>query len=300
MEFQLIYDGEGLINHEISPLDLSNALIGINTLLEEADTIINRGKTKTHVKVKASFETGCFKINFKTVQDLLDMAADKAVELFSSNEATAVCNAGAILGMIYGVIKLLKFLKGGRPERIFENADGSFTVVKDKKEYKCERNVIALYKSHKIRKSFEIITMPLSQNGIEDIAFKEKDKDFVRIQKEEQQYFVCPKPQEQQIDKEPTRFETNISIINLSFKDGNKWYINDGESSFYATVEDNDFLSRINNSMIKFSKGDILRVVIRRVQYYNLDESKLKSEHFIEKVLNHNTPEQTANLFDNA
>ena len=297
MEFQLIYDGRALDNHEINPLDLSIALIAINNLLETADNILNKGKTKTEIKVKASFETGSFKINFKNIQSILD----KATNLFNSNEVNAILNAVEILGFIYGLYKLLSFLKGNKPTKIYENEDGTFTVIQDKTELNVEKHTLELYKNFKIRKAFEKLVEPLNTDGIENLAIKQKNKiddDFIQITKEEQEYFKCPKPQEELIDEKPQRFETNISIINLSFKESNKWYVNDGEASFYVNIEDNEFINKIDNNIIKFSKGDILRVQIRRVQYYNLDENKLKSEHFIEKVIYHKTPEQTIDLFN--
>jgi len=95
MNLQLIYDGEALKNHEINPRELSVALLGIDTLLKEANYTLNNGKTELKVKVKASFETGCFKINFRVAQEVLD----KIVGLFSSSEATAYADGLAIVGV---------------------------------------------------------------------------------------------------------------------------------------------------------------------------------------------------------
>ena len=102
----------------------------------------------------------------------------------------------------------------------------------------------------------------------------------------------------EEIDQ-PKVFETYISIINLSFKEGNKWFVNDGNESFYIIVEDKNFLKRIDDSMVKFSKGDLLKIQIRKVQFYNFDKKSLRSEYFVEKVLEHKTPSKIADLFDN-
>jgi hypothetical protein len=56
-------------------------------------------------------------------------------------------------------------------------------------------------------------------------------------------------------------------------------------------VEDIDFINEINNGK-EFSKGDILKVLIRREQYYNEDEKKLKTLHFIETVIKHAKPKK--------
>jgi hypothetical protein len=143
-----------------------------------------------------------------------------------------------------------------------------------------------LLKNHKLRKAFESLVSPLERDGIDDVAVKYNNgsEEFCSILKKEASYFKCPEPEEEKIEKE-VRFDTSLSIINLSFKEGNKWYVNDGQSSFYATVEDEHFLQAVEDSVISFAKGDILRVTIRREQFYNKTENKLKIENFIEKVI---------------
>jgi len=52
----------------------------------------------------------------------------------------AILNAGELLTIIFGALALLiKFLKGGRPDRIIENEDKSFSVYKDGKMIKYEK-----------------------------------------------------------------------------------------------------------------------------------------------------------------
>ena len=95
---------------------------------------------------------------------------------------------------------------------------------------------------------------------------------------------------------EPVKFNTNLNIISLSFKDKNKWYVNDGQSTFYVTIEDLDFLRKIDENE-EFRKGDILKVLIRREQFLN-EEQKLRTEYFIEQVIEHKKPYQQMNLFN--
>jgi len=300
MKLQLIYDGIALENHEINPKDLSVAILSIDSLLEEANSVLNDGRAKIQVKVKASFETGCFKINFSVIQSLGEKIKDLYAVVEPLSEAKEI--VGLVFGSVGGLVALIKFLKGARPEKIFENEDGSFVVHCHKKEFKTEKDVIKLYQSFKLRQQFEQLVSPLSKEGIDDCAIKIDDtKDaYCQIFKDEIVYFKAPEPREIRLDDEPVRFNTNINIISLSFKEDNKWYVNDGQSSFYVLVEDEEFLSEINNGK-EFGKGDILKVSIRREQFYNEDEKKLKTEHFIEEVLDHVKPQRytQGNLFDN-
>ena len=294
--FQLIYDGRALENNEINPRDLSIALVAISDLFENADKLVNEGRTKAEVKVHASFETGCFKINFSSYQSKLKIVTD----LFNSDLANSIVNATELLALIFGgVVVLIRFLKGGRPDKIIENEDKSFSVYKNGQMIKAEKKALELYKDYKLRKGFEDLLSPLNKDGIEDVAIvnKENKSPICHITKDEIELFACPSSKEEEIDS-PETFETYISLINLSFKEGNKWFVNDGNDSFYITVEDNAFLEKINRSAVKFSKGDILKVKIRKLQFYNFDKKILRSEYFIEQVIDHKTPSNTGNLFD--
>jgi len=289
MDFQLVYDGKALENNEISPRELSVALISINEVLNQANQTINKGKAKIELKVKASFETGCFKINFKLYQDLLD----KAKDLLLSSKVEKLLEAKDLLGLIFdekiGLFALLLFLKGTKPTKIIENEDGSFAIYKDSKQIKVENKVIVLYRDYKLRKSLEGCIEPLKKEGIEDFGIIYNKKGLCSVKKESVDYFECPQPEQTKLDDDVV-FTTSVNIVNLSFKEGNKWFVNDGQSSFYAIVEDEEFLSKIDNSVVEFSKGDILRVKIRREQFFSPDDEKLKIENYIEEVLKHDKP----------
>jgi len=291
MHFKLIFDGEALKNHDIYPRDLSSAILAIDDLLKESNNLLNKGRARADVKVTASFETGCFQINF--VLSILDQLKD----LFTSHGIDALLNAKDILELIFSgsvsVVALIKFLKGRKAEKIYENEDGTLTINKDQKQLIVEKKVYELYNDYKLRKAFQDLVKPVAEReGVEEVAVqygKEKSDFTVISTKKEASYFICPAPEEEKIDGSVT-FETSINVISLSFREGNKWYVNDGQSSFYALVEDEYFLQEVESSHIAFSKGDILRVRIRREQYYIKAESKLKTENFIEKVVKHQKP----------
>ncbi len=289
MNFQLVYDGKALENNEISPRELSVALISINDVLGRANQVINKGKGKIEIKVKASFETGCFKINFKVYQDLISVANDL---LFHSG-AEHLLKAKELLEFIFdeklGLLALLLFLKGAKPTKIIENEDGSFVIYRDASQIKLEPKVIDLYRDYKLRKSLEGCIEPLKKDGIDDFGIVFNKKTLCSIKKPEINYFECPQSEQQKLD-EDVIFITNVNIVNLSFKEGNKWFVNDGQSSFYTIVEDENFLTNIDNNIVEFSKGDILKIKIRREQFFNPEEEKLKIENYIMQVLEHKKP----------
>lgn len=295
MNLQLIYDGDGLKNNEINPRELSSAILGLDGLLNEANKTLNSSKTKIQVKVKSNLEAGSFKINFRIDQNIIDRVSD----LLTSQNVEATLNASQLTLLIFGgagcLWKLLKFLKNRKPTKKYKK-DNFIVIEIDDETFKTNEKVIKLYENWQLRRSIEEMVSPLEKNGIDLFLVKpENNEEFFDAKKDEFAYFKCPPAKEVMID-EPVKFNTNLNIISLSFKDKNKWYVNDGQSSFYATIEDLDFLRRVDENE-EFRKGDILRVLIRREQFLN-EEQKLRTEYFIENVIEHKKPYEQMSLFN--
>ena len=295
MNLQLIYDGDSLKNHEINPRELSSAILGLDGVLNEANKTLNSSKTRIQVKVKSNLEAGSFKINFTIDHNIVDTLSD----LLTSQNTEAIINGFAIIGVLItgtgSLWKFLKFLKNRKPTKKYKK-DNLIIIEIDDEIFETKEEVIRLYENWQLRHSLEQMISPLEKNGIDLCLIKvENSEEFFDVKKEEIEYFKCPPAKEVMID-EPVRFNTNLNIISLSFKDKNKWYVNDGQSSFYSTIEDLDFLRRVDDNE-EFRKGDILRVLIRREQYLN-EEQKLRTEYFIEEVIEHKKPYQQMSLFN--
>jgi hypothetical protein len=304
MQFQIIFDGEGLTHHEMSPKELSVALVAMDNLLTEANAVLNDKKTTIKLTVKGSFETGCFIVNF--AYSLLDQAKDLLTYcgVSTNSNLTPIDIITLIFGKKIidginreGLVGVIKFLCGRRPTKIFENEDKTLSIYRGEKFIKTEKEIYKLYQNYKIRKSFEQLTSPIRDNrGINDLAIKSKDieSNFCVINKEEIDYFKCPESELVSIEQ-PATYNTVLSIVEPSFKDGNKWYVNDGDSSFYVLVEDSDFLNKIDQKVVGFFKGDLWKVKIRKEQFYDKNSQKLKSEYYVEQVFGQEIPPE---LFD--
>ena len=270
--------------------------MGLDGVLNEANKTLNSSKTRIQVKVKSNLEAGSFKINFTIDQNIIDKISD----LLTSQNVEAILNASELTAIIFGTAGgglwgLIKLLKNRKPTKKYKK-DNLIIIEIDDEIFETKEEVIRLYENWQLRHSLEQMISPLEKNGIDLCLIKvENSEEFFDVKKEEIEYFKCPPAKEVMID-EPVRFNTNLNIISLSFKDKNKWYVNDGQSSFYSTIEDLDFLRRVDDNE-EFRKGDILRVLIRREQYLN-EEQKLRTEYFIEEVIEHKKPYQQMSLFN--
>jgi len=81
-----------------------------------------------------------------------------------------------------------------------------------------------------------------------------------------------------------------LQIESLTFKEGNKWRVNDGRGSFYAAMEDAAFMAKIESGE-RFGKGDVLVADMRQEQQVEEGDT-LKTIHTITHVHEHNEPFQ--------
>ncbi|MDP8244538.1 MAG: hypothetical protein P9L94_10695 [Candidatus Hinthialibacter antarcticus] len=232
--FHLVYD---IDESEIDAKQLSSALLSMSELLEEADKVINGGKTKTRVNVKGSFKTGSFQVDFSSFQSITKVLQDTLL----SDGSQSLLAASGLIGILFtgkkSLWRLLKWLQGSKPTKIISTDDGKFRVYKGDEFIETERKVIELYENYKVRQAFEdIVTKQLVHDPVKGVAIIDSEKEVVDASKEESSYFVCM-TLEQSLLEENVR-ETNINLINVSFKEGNKWRVTDGGNTFYAIVED--------------------------------------------------------------
>jgi hypothetical protein len=71
----------------------------------------------------------------------------------------------------------------------------------------------------------------------------------------------------------------------LSFKDGQKWRLNDGHGAKSVTVSDAEFVDQVNRNQIRFAKGDVL--ICEVIERARVSPKGLKAEYEIVKVLEH-------------
>ena len=102
------------------------------------------------------------------------------------------------------------------------------------------------------------------------------------ISKEELSYFDIPDREEILEDKQRSM---TLQIISLSFKEDNKWRVTDGLEPFSVTIEDSDFLKKIANDEISFSKNDYLVCDVHERQFQT--DKGLRMERAIIRVTEH-------------
>jgi hypothetical protein len=291
--FHVVYDGPALTEHRMDVRDLAPALVAFADLFTAANKEINGDAAEVRVQVNASFKAGSFGIDLVASQHLLSQIKD----IFAGNGATAISNGWTILqivgftggGLAGGLVGLLRLLKGRRPVKIEQKGDVATVWMTQTETIEVERDVIRLYRNSVVRTSLEKVVSPLEREGITDFGVVVNGQVVLDVHDDEVASFSAAASDADAEIVSDTTTRKMLLIESLAFKDGNKWRVHDGTATFHASIEDKEFLAKIDAGE-RFGKGDVLVVDLRQVQ--SIVNAKLVNESIIVKVLEHRQPLQ--------
>ncbi len=293
------YDGLALEDHSMNIQELAFALVGLGDVLTEANLLLNKGSCKTTVKVSSGFKTGSFEIHL-VMQQLSNNLA-----LFGTNpQLLGIATILAFLGFgkqgLDGLVQFIKKIKDGKIKNIKELDDEkiniTFTQNNTIQNIVIDKRVYVLYENSNLRNSFKKILKPLETDGIETFEIRNDKKEILeKIEKSEVEYFNIT-PSEDIINENIS--DMYLNLVNVSFKDGNKWKLSNGDNEFYATIEDEEFLYKINNNLISFSKSDSFKATVKTIQ--SLTENGIKTNYYIRKIIEYkSTMQMKLDLYKN-
>ncbi|PZM11947.1 hypothetical protein CPY51_17700 [Rhizobium tubonense] len=277
--------------------DLAPALLAVGQLFDAANRTLNGPDApKMTVNVVAT-APGSFEISVDIIQSLYEQTK----LLLNGDAITAALNlkeliftsVAAVTGTTatgISLIRLLKWYKGKKPDRVERLSEDTIRLTFDGVSTDVPLRLLRLYQDLSVRKAVEgVITDPLLKDGIDQFKVIEAKKVVEEVDRHEAAYFVAPEP-EGKVVLDDIR-KAAFSIISLAFKEDNKWRLHDGNAQISATIEDKDFLYKVDHAQISFTKGDILVCEVKVTQTQT--SGGLKADHAVIKVLEHiKTPQQ--------
>ena len=270
--FYIVYDGPALEGSQMDVADLAPALLSLRALLHEANTVLEGSAQNIQLKVRATFQTGCFGIDLIAVQSIVKDVLD----FFASDEVNGAFNLLITLGFIKhagnkvahktktGLLQTIKWIKGRKIDKVLVDEEGAATILIDDEQLRVEAEIIKLLQNQKVRESVEkLIYKPLEQEGIDSFATTLSSDDMENaliINKPEREYYISPPAEDEPL--EDVEYDATYELISPVFQEDNKWRMSDGSVSFHVEMLDKDFIGQVQNSEIAFAKGDLLTLKI--------------------------------------
>ncbi|WP_230940496.1 hypothetical protein [Burkholderia territorii] len=286
--FNVVYDGPALGEHRMDVRELAPVLLAIADLFSSANKELNGERSEVRLEVRGSFKAGSFHAELIFVQSLASQIRD----LFAGPNATAFSNALAILAALGivgggGLIGLMRTLRGRKPHRTEPDGTNVRIWTSEQECFVVDESIVRLYRNRAVRVSLHKVLSPLEREGIDSFGIVRDDIVELSIERDEVATFSSSDdPGEVVTDTIARKMLTLESVV---FKDGNKWRVHDGTSAFFASLDDEQFIAKIDAGE-RFGKGDVLVVDLRQTQII-VDEG-LRNEYRIVKVREHRAPLQ--------
>lgn len=274
VQLDISYDGDSLRDGSMNVRDLAPSMLGIGSLFDSANRVLNGNETEVNVNVKAT-SAGSFHILYDvmlsqgssmTLSDILATAVDMKELIF----------AGSIA--IFTAVKLLK----GKSPKVEKINESLFKLTIDKQTYEVPLEWVKLYQDLNTRRAIQDIVKPVKTIGIDKFEVRENKAILQSVTKEEVNAFDVPEIKEPLLDDISQKA---FSVISLAFEEDYKWRLTDGETKYSVTMKDVSFLKRVENNEIAFAKGDILICELRTIQWQV--ENGVKTEYEVNKVVKH-------------
>lgn len=279
-EFSVRYAGDAIVDGRIPIKDLAPSLLSLSEALQEYQTIAYPYQEPVSLDIKATDE-GSFIVDLLLVngKDLLS----QAIDVFTGKESDAIQSLIAIVTGFSGAVAFIKKLAKAAPTAKEKVGDGEIKITFDdktsltmpKESYEASKNI-------EFRKRTKEFVKPLNKSGINTIEVIRETEKTLTITKDDKDSFEVPELIETEL--EPTESIMYLQIINISFAD-EKWKLTDGGKSFYARIEDKEFVANVKNNKTQFGANDTLKVQLRTKQ--KITDSGLKPEYAVVKVLQH-------------
>lgn len=291
--FKIGFDGPSVENGEIDVADLAPALLALGELFSAANQALNKDRAEARLRIRAS-EKGSFvallSLDVSFVADLLDVfaanpdrvtAADQLLELLIKG-GTVV--GGGTVGLFYA----LRFLRGKRPDKTEKNENGTTSITVGPTTIVVDQRTVVLLEDYRTREATEkFVGTALNAKGINKVSFDEESDGTPELvlTKDDIAAVKVPEPDDDDKTETTTKREALLKIVSAQFAEGYLWRFTDGTNTFTASMEDQDFLNRLDRSEVVLSKNDTLRCEIEETQ--TLVGTKLKTDAKILEVKEH-------------
>lgn len=297
--FKIGFDGPSVENGEIDVADLAPALLALGELFSAANQALNKDRAEAKLRIRAS-EKGSFvallSLDVSFVTDLLDVFAASPDRVTAADQLLELLIKGGTITV--GLFYALRFLRGKRPDKTEKNENGTTSITVGPTTIVVDQRTVILLEDYRTREATEkFVGTALNAKGINKVSFDEESDGTPELilTKDDIAAVKVPEPEDDDKTETTTKREALVKIVSAQFAEGYLWRFTDGTNTFTASMEDQDFLNRLDRSEVVLSKNDTLRCEIEETQ--TLAGNKLKTDAKILEVKEHISGARQLKLF---
>jgi hypothetical protein len=187
-----------------------------------------------------------------------------------------------LLGVIKGAFELWKHLKGEPPAAVAQSGQTVTVTNNSGQVIQVQTDSLNLVFSERGAEAVgHFVRDAIAREGIDAVEIRSGKEKIAAATQADAQYFV---PVDREMPVSENTVIMALFLVAPVFQDGNKWRFSDGASSFAATIEDEDFIARVNDGE-RFGKDDVLTVEMRVTQVKA--NGKIEVRRVVQKVLEH-------------
>lgn len=287
---RIAYTGEALENGAMDINDLAPALLAFADLVKRANVLVGNTQPVRLMLNADSIKRGSFDVTLELIYSGLDqikllMGAAEDIGLKALSDALGI---GATIKE--GVFWLIQAIGNKKILNVSETDDNKVAInLNDNSKIIINQNTYNVFMDHEARSSITKVMEPVKKEGIEGFEIRnpynyEDKKPSFKVVKDDLQLYETPELETNVVPENIIEQEVLLKIVSLVFDEAQKWRFTDGDTTFWAKVEDKDFWNSVNSSEQAFRNGDRLKAVCKIVQRVGAN-GNITAERSIIKVI---------------
>lgn len=279
----LQYEGPAVDAGTMDVRSLAPALIAAADAMREAHALLEIPGPAPRVEVRAT-RPGSFIVDL-LIAEGADGLYQRAIAIFTSAPVTADAGLITLITTVIGSVSIVKRIRNRKINRIEQNPNAATVIIlEDGTRIEIPAaGTLRLVVDADFRRSLHGMVDPLTgDRGVNRLTLSDGSQ-AETVTGDDLPAFNVPPAREEELGSA----ETTVVLrpVSVAFTEGNKWRFSDGDATFFATIEDPDFLNRVNLGVERFAKNDMLRVDLRTRQ--TRDASGLHVERTVTRVIAH-------------
>jgi hypothetical protein len=256
----LQYEGNAVDAGTMEVRQLAPALLATGEAIRQAHALLSLEGPAPQVEVRAT-RPGSFVIDL-IVADLPLLR--RMLDVFDNQSAVAAATLATLVTTFITSLTLISRLRGRKISRSEEIEPGRIRLIlQDGVIIETTPDSLALAMDALYRRSVRRVVEPAAAEGIRSLTVSANGQSET-VNSADVPAFDLPPTADEYLGESVS--DVVLRPVNVAFAENNKWRFSDGESTFYASIDDAEFARKVEDGSERFAKNDLLRVELRARQ----------------------------------